>query len=253
MSIDSILHKWQASRDISTCVTRIEQLSPRDGVWADYPAFVRPDLISLLKKKGIHRLYSHQREALEAVRGGKDVVVVTPTASGKTLCYNLPVLNDKIENPGSRSIYLFPTKALSQDQMVELQGIIGGLGRPLKAYTYDGDTPHDARQAIRAQGDIVITNPDMLHTGILPHHTKWAGLFQNLKYVVIDELHSYRGVFGSHMTNVIRRLLRISAFYGSNPQFICSSATIANPRELAENLLERPVELIAKNGAPSGG
>jgi DEAD/DEAH box helicase domain-containing protein len=157
-----------------------------------------------------------------------------------------------MKNPGSRSLYLFPTKALAQDQMVEIQDLVAELSRSLKVHTYDGDTPDDARRAIRAQGDIVITNPDMLHTGILPHHARWAALFQNLKYVVIDELHFYRGVLGSHMANVIRRLHRISAFYGSVPQFVCSSATIANPKELAEKLIERPVELIATNGAPSG-
>ena len=251
-SIDSILDRWQRSKDISSCITRVEHLPMRPGRWADFPSFVHGELVSILKKRGISRLYSHQREAIEAVHSGKDVVVVTPTASGKTLCYNLPVLNDTMENSGSRSLYLFPTKALAQDQMVEIQEFHTGMSRCPKVYTYDGDTPGDARRAIRSQGDIVITNPDMLHTGILPHHTKWAGFFQNLKYVVIDELHFYRGVLGSHMANVIRRMHRISAFYGSMPQFICSSATIANPKDLAERLIERPVELIASNGAPSG-
>jgi len=250
--IDLVLNRWQRSEDISSCITRIEHLPMCRGKWAEFPAFIHDELISVFKKKGISRLYSHQREAVEAIQTGRDVVVVTPTASGKTLCYNLPVLNEKMENPGSRYLYLFPTKALAQDQMVEIEGLVGELSRSVKVHTYDGDTPDDARRAIRSQGDIVITNPDMLHTGILPHHTKWAGLFQNLKYVVIDELHFYRGVLGSHMANVIRRMHRISAFYGSEPQFICSSATIANPKDLAERLIGRPVELIAKNGAPSG-
>ena len=252
ISIDFVLDRWQRSEDISSCITRIEHLPMHKGRWADFPSFIHGELVSILKKRGISRLYSHQREAVEAVHAGKDVVVVTPTASGKTLCYNLPVLNDKMENPGSRSLYLFPTKALAQDQMVEIQGFLTGLSHSLKVHTYDGDTPEDARRAIRSQGDIVITNPDMLHTGIFPHHTKWAGFFQNLKYVVIDELHFYRGVLGSHMANLIRRMHRICAFYGSMPQFICSSATIANPKDLAERLVERPVELIANNGAPSG-
>jgi DEAD/DEAH box helicase domain-containing protein len=204
-----------------------------------------------LKEEGIDRLYSHQAEAIEAVQEGKDVVVVTPTASGKTLCYNLPVLNMKLDMPFSKAFYLFPTKALSQDQMFELQNLIQRIGKSVATFTYDGDTPQDARQAIRAQGDIVITNPDMLHTGILPHHTKWVTFFENLKFVVIDELHTYRGVFGSHMTNVLRRLDRICRFYGSRPQFICCSATIANPKELAERLLEREVFLIDRSGAPS--
>ena len=177
--------------------------------------------------------------------------MVTPTASGKTLCYNLPVLNSKLNIPSSKALYLFPTKALSQDQMVELQNMIHRLGKPLATFTYDGDTPQEARQAIRSRGDIVITNPDMLHTGILPHHTKWLTFLQNLRFVVIDELHSYRGVFGSHMANVLRRLDRICRFYGSRPQFICCSATIANPKELAERLLEREVFLVDQNGAPS--
>ena len=203
------------------------------------------------QKEGIEYLYSHQADAIEAVQSGKDVVVVTPTASGKTLCYNLPVLNTKLSMPFSKAFYLFPTKALSQDQMVELQKLIERIGEPVTTFTYDGDTPQDARQAIRSKGDIVITNPDMLHTGILPHHTKWVSFFQNLKFVVIDELHTYRGVFGSHMTNVLRRLDRICRFYGSKPQFICCSATIANPKELAEKLLEREVFLIDQTGAPS--
>lgn len=247
-----ILAGWQRSKDISSCITRVEHLPMQEGKWTDFPAFIHDELISVLKKRGISRLYSHQREAVEAVHAGKDVVVVTPTASGKTLCYNLPVLNDKMENPGSRSLYLFPTKALAQDQMVEIHDLLSVLSCPLGVHTYDGDTPDDARRAIRSQGDIVITNPDMLHTGILPHHARWVGFFQNLKYVVIDELHFYRGVLGSHMANVIRRMHRVSAFYGSNPQFICCSATIANPKELAENLIERPVALIENNGAPSG-
>ncbi len=251
-SIGSLLDRWLRSKDIAPCITHIEHLPMRKGEWAEFPSFIHGELVSILKKRGISRLYSHQREAVEAVHAGKHVVVVTPTASGKTLCYNLPVLNHKLENPGSRFLYLFPTKALAQDQMVEIQGIVSGLSRAIKVYTYDGDTPEDARRAIRTQGDIVITNPDMLHTGIFPHHTKWAGFFQNLKYVVIDELHFYRGVLGSHMANVFRRMHRISRFYGSMPQFICSSATIANPKDLAERLVERPVELIGNNGAPSG-
>ena len=250
--IDSILEKWRRSKDISTCITRVENLPMRRGRWADFPSFIDGELVLVLKKRGIARLYSHQREAIEAVHDGRNVVVVTPTASGKTLCYNLPVLNDKMQNTGSRSLYLFPTKALAQDQMTEIEELLFGLSHPLKVHTYDGDTPDEARRAIRSQGDIVIINPDMLHMGILPHHTKWAGFFQNLKYVVIDELHFYRGVLGSHMANVIRRMHRICGFYGSKPQFICSSATIANPKDLAEKLIERPVELIASNGAPSG-
>jgi len=251
MSVDEIAQSWKRSRAISPCITDLRIFEKREGEYRPFPNFIQSILKEALKREGIDRLYSHQFEAIEAIHEGKDVVVVTPTASGKTLCYNLPVLNLKLGAPFSKAIYLFPTKALSQDQMFELQNLIQRIGKPIATYTYDGDTPQDARQAIRTQGDIVITNPDMLHTGILPHHTKWVTFFQNLKFVVIDELHTYRGVFGSHMTNVLRRLNRICRFYGSKPHFICCSATIANPKDLAERLLEREVFLIDKNGAPS--
>ena len=177
---------------------------------------------------------------------------MTPTASGKTLCYNLPVLNAVLENPDTRALYLFPTKALAQDQLAELHDLATRLEDRFGVFTYDGDTPQDARKAIRERGHIVLTNPDMLHTGILPHHTKWMRLFENLRYIVLDELHTYRGVFGSHLANVLRRLRRVAQFYGSNPQFICCSATIANPGELASQLIEREVEVVEENGAPSG-
>jgi DEAD/DEAH box helicase domain-containing protein len=251
MSIDEILQSWRNSPNISPCLTAARVFEKRDGEYRPFPEFIHPVLREALKQKGIDHLYSHQAEAVIAVKEGKDIVIVTPTASGKTLCYNIPVLNAKLSQPYSKALYLFPTKALSQDQMFELQNLIDRVAKPVATFTYDGDTPADARQAIRAQGDIVITNPDMLHTAILPHHTKWMSFFQNLKFVVIDELHSYRGVFGSHMTNVLRRLYRICHFYGARPQFICCSATIANPKELAERLLEREVHLIDQNGAPS--
>src|SRR3984885_13409618 len=185
------------------------------------------------------------------VRAGKNVVVVTPTASGKTLCYNVPVVNAVLENMNTRALYLFPTKALAQDQLAELHDLAKRVDNAFGVYTYDGDTPSDARSAIREKGHIVLTNPDMLHTGILPHHTKWQRLFENLRYIVLDELHTYRGVFGSHLCNVLRRLRRIANFYGSTPQFICSSATIANPGELASRLIEDKVEVLDENGAPA--
>ena len=183
---------------------------------------------------------------------GAIAVVVTPTASGKTLCYNLPVLNSVLENPDTRALYLFPTKALAQDQLAELHDLGQRLDNRFGVFTYDGDTPSDARAAIRDRGHIVLTNPDMLHAGILPHHTRWTRLFENLRYIVLDELHTYRGVFGSHLANVLRRLRRVAQFYGSSPQFIASSATIANPAELAERLTESEFECIAENGAPAG-
>ena len=184
-----------------------------------------------LAARGIRQLYSHQAEALRACRSaGRNVVVVTPTASGKTLCYNLPVLNRLMADPGARAMYLFPTKALAEDQLQEFQGAVDAMGSEIRAFTYDGDTPQDARRAIRERANVVLTNPDMLHAGILPHHTKWAKAFENLRYIVIDELHYYRGVYGSHLANMLRRLKRICEFYGSSPQFICCSATIANPQ-----------------------
>lgn len=233
-------------------ITTIKYLPPQLGSFSDYPPDVHPLLVEALKKKGFTSLFSHQYQTWEKVRQGKNVVVVTPTASGKTLCYNLPVLDCILRQPSSRAIYLFPTKALSQDQRAELDETIELLGQEIRIFTYDGDTPQDARRAIRSQGHIIITNPDMLHSGILPHHTKWIKLFENLKYIIIDELHNYRGVFGSHVANVIRRLKRIASFYGARPQFILSTATIANPRDMAQRMIEEPVELIDQNGAPSG-
>ncbi|MDX9745774.1 MAG: DEAD/DEAH box helicase [Syntrophales bacterium] len=220
------------------------------GTLAPFPDWIHPEIRRCLERRGIRELYSHQGEALSEIRRNHDVCLVTPTASGKTLCYNIPVLNAILDHPETRALYMFPTKALAQDQMEEIHGLIGDLKADVRTFTYDGDTPDDARQAIRKQGHVIVTNPDMLHTGILPHHTKWQKLFANLRYVVLDELHVYRGIFGSHVTNVIRRLRRICRFYGCDPIFICCSATIANPGEHAERLLEKPVTLIAESGAP---
>ena len=233
-------------------VTAFKRLDASSGGFSPYPAWVDKRIKNVLEARGIKNLYSHQSEAIELVRKGRDVVLVTPTASGKTLCYNIPVLQAIIEKPETRALYMFPTKALAQDQMQEAHSLITELDMNIRTFTYDGDTPDDARQAIRRQGHIVITNPDMLHTGILPHHTKWQKLFADLKYIVVDELHIYRGIFGSHLANVFRRLRRICNFYGSNPVFICCSATVANPREHSEAVLGREAELIDKNGAPRG-
>jgi len=233
-------------------IRAIKHLPPQESRYQEYPPDVHPALIKALKQKGFERLYAHQYSSWEALQSGKNIVVVTPTASGKTLCYNLPVLNAILQDSSSRAIYLFPTKALSQDQKAELDEIIEVLPEEVRIFTYDGDTPQDARKAIRAQGHIVLTNPDMLHAGILPHHTKWIKLFENLKYIIIDELHNYRGIFGSHLANVLRRLKRIANFYGSHPQFILCTATIANPLEFAEKMIEEPVSLIDNNGAPRG-
>ena len=217
------------------------------------PADLRPELVTALAGRGIQRLYSHQADAYRAVRRGRHLVVVTPTASGKTLCYNLPVLQRLLEDPQRRALFLYPTKALAQDQLAELSALKHGLPIDLRVDTYDGDTPPGRRTAIREGGHVVMTNPDMLHAGLLPHHTRWRRLFSSLDFVVIDELHTYRGLFGSQVANVIRRLKRICAFYGSSPTFICASATIANPLELAKRLLEEEnMELVERNGAPRG-
>ncbi|MDT8272030.1 MAG: DEAD/DEAH box helicase, partial [Desulfomonilia bacterium] len=232
-------------------VTAMHHIPASQGSYAPFPDWVQPRLKEVLLGRGIKALYSHQAQAMDIIRSSRDVVLVTPTASGKTLCYNLPVLQHILEKPETRALYLFPTKALAQDQMHEIHGLIGELKADIRTFTYDGDTPDDARQSIRKQGHVVVTNPDMLHTGIMPHHTKWQKLFANLQYVVVDELHVYRGVFGSHLTNVFRRLKRICRFYGADPVFICCSATVANPKEHAENILGKPVELIDKSGAPS--
>lgn len=228
------------------------EIEPREAKTRSLPSSVDDRIKIALQKRGIGELYSHQYTAYETLRKGENIVAVTPTASGKTLCYNLPVLQSIAENDANRALYIFPTKALAQDQKSELNEIINEMGIDIKSYTYDGDTSPAIRQVVRKAGHIVITNPDMLHSAILPHHTKWVSLFENLKYVVIDELHTYRGVFGSHVANVIRRLKRICKFYGSNPIFICTSATIANPKELAEQLTGNPMRLIDDNGAPSG-
>jgi len=232
-------------------LTAVRHIPPRAARFVPMPGWSRPELAAAYGCKGIKELYSHQGAAAELARSGKDFVVVTPTASGKTLCYNLPVLNAILEDVDTRALYLFPTKALAQDQLAELHDLSTRLDDCFGVFTYDGDTPSDARKAIRERGHIILTNPDMLHTGILPHHTKWTRVFENLKYVVLDELHTYRGVFGSHLANVLRRLARIASFYGSKPQFICCSATIANPGELATQLIERPVEVVEENGAPA--
>jgi DEAD/DEAH box helicase domain-containing protein len=209
-------------------------------------------VIHAAQTRGFGQPYTHQAQAIDAVLRGEHVVVVTPTASGKTLCYNLPALHVLLNQPGSRALYLFPTKALAHDQLAELREWNDVLDADLRPASYDGDTPASSRPQIRRQARVVVSNPDMLHAGILPHHTKWSYLFSNLRFVVLDEIHAYRGVFGSHVANVIRRLRRIARFYGSDPQFICCSATIANPLELATRLTEVPVTLIDDDGSPKG-
>ena len=258
----STLPDGQLSRDGSLLTARLSKryadritgnfmIPGREGRYAPIPENVPERLKAALRARGIDQLYSHQAEAWHAAQADAHVAIVTPTASGKSLCYTLPVVAAAMTG-NAKALYLFPTKALAQDQVAELLELnrAGELG--VKAFTFDGDTPGDARQAIRLHGDIVVSNPDMLHQAILPHHTKWAQFFENLRYVVIDEVHTYRGVFGSHVTNVLRRLKRICAFYGVRPQFILCSATIGNPQAHCEALIEDRVHAITESGAPTG-
>lgn len=251
--VDEVLGSFQRDPRFRSNITFWHTLAsqePRNGEW---PAEFSPELRGAMANRGIETLYSHQAEAVGHSIRGDNVIVVTPTASGKTLCYNMPVLDHLIRiNPEARALYLFPTKALSADQLVEVRDTASLLKRDIRIHTFDGDTPASARRAIRNSGHIVVTNPDMLHTGILPHHTLWIRLFENLEFVVVDEVHHYRGVFGSHLANLMRRLHRICQFYGSKPRFICCSATIANPRELSEKLFGRHFHLVDNNGAPRG-
>ncbi len=252
MNLTQLLDRLRHTPTFMENVVHWETLPAREAVYEPFPPEMHPSILPVLASRGIYRLYSHQRQAFDLIEEGKNVCVVTPTASGKTMCYNLPVLNRILREPDARALYLFPTKALSADQVSELYELIEAMGAEIKTYTYDGDTPAAARRAVRQAGHIVVTNPDMLHSGILPHHTKWVKLFENLRYIVIDEIHAYRGVFGSNLANVIRRLMRLCRFYGSNPQFICCSATIANPGELARMLTGQEMTLIDQSGAASG-
>ncbi|WP_141434025.1 DEAD/DEAH box helicase [Bacillus sp. 03113] len=251
-NLQDILMELNSVPDFKENIVHWHTIEEKKAETVDIPFDIHPNIVRALQKRGIGTLYTHQQTAYDIVRKGHSIVAVTPTASGKTLCYNLPVIQTIIEDEKARALYLFPTKALAQDQKSELNELIEEAEVKINSYTYDGDTPSNIRQKVRKAGHIVITNPDMLHSAILPHHTKWVSLFENLKYVVIDELHIYRGIFGSHVANVLRRLRRICHYYGSNPIFICTSATIANPLELSEQLTEQKMKLIVKNGAPSG-
>ncbi len=251
--VEHVLEALRSDPEFRSNITFWHTLEAKPAEYGQWPAQFSSDIRAVLQKRGIENLYSHQAQAVDTALQGKNTIVVTPTASGKTMCYNLPVLHHLTQvNSEARALYLFPTKALSQDQVLEARDLAGELGKNVKIHTFDGDTPASARKAIRNSGHIVVTNPDMLHTGILPHHTLWIRLFENLKFVVVDEVHHYRGVFGSHLSNLMRRLRRICKFYGSNPQFVCCSATIANPKELAEKLFGTHFTLIDQNGAPRG-
>ncbi|WP_210469158.1 DEAD/DEAH box helicase [Sporosarcina sp. 6E9] len=251
-SVSSVLSKLQSDSSFSENIIHYRKIEGKSATYAKFPAVLHSSIIKALKTKGIEQLYSHQRDAFDSAYNGESITAVTPTASGKSLCYHLPVLQSILENESSRAIYLFPTKALAQDQLSDLHGLIEASEETILSYTYDGDTAPGLRSKVRKSGHIVLTNPDMLHSGILPHHTKWVSLFENLKYIIIDELHTYKGVFGSHVAHVLRRLKRICNYYGSDPVFICTSATIANPGELAESLTNTEMRLIDNNGAPAG-
>ncbi len=248
--LESLVKSWLADPDLAGQLNHTVVLG-RAPVFDAIPPWLDPRLRQAVEDMGIESLYSHQRAAMDLARQGSDLVLVTPTASGKTLAYNLPVLQAILESSDARAFYLFPTKALANDQYAGLYNLIQSIGGGIATHTFDGDTPADARAAIREMGHIILTNPDMLHSAILPQHTKWVKAFANLKYIVIDEMHTYRGVFGSHMANVLRRLIRVARFHGSDPRFIFCSATIANPVQLASQLLGRPVELVDRSGAPT--
>ena len=254
MNVQTFLGELTADRQYRGQIEHVETLPAREAQYAEPAAAVPEALAGLLRRRNIHRLYRHQADAYDAVADGRDVVVVTATASGKTLCYNLPVLKALLEDPDARAMYLFPTKALTQDQFGTLKGYAAdeAMDGRLAPAVYDGDTPTHNRAKIRGQANVILTNPDMLHVGILPHHAKWHEVLGHLKYLVLDELHTYRGIFGSHVAGVLRRLLRLCAHYGSQPQILCSSATIANPVELASALTGRDMQLIANDGAPRG-
>ncbi|WP_053238954.1 DEAD/DEAH box helicase [Sandaracinus amylolyticus] len=250
--LPSVLERWQDDGGLWRNVALHHVVPPRDAHHAEVPDALHPLLRDALARRGIERLYSHQARAFDLAREGQSIVVATPTASGKSLCYHLPVLDRLAREPDARALYLFPTKALSRDQEASLRTLMKDVGLTHGAITYDGDTPGDARRAARERSGILLTNPDMLHAGILPHHASWARFFACLRYVVVDELHTYRGVFGSHLANVLRRLQRIARFHGADPTFVFASATIGNPREHAQRMIGRDVTLIDESGAPTG-
>jgi DEAD/DEAH box helicase domain-containing protein len=253
MGLSDLLQLWKNDEKTGPNISTWRVLPARRAVLVDFPGDLPAQIAAALRSRGIRSLYSHQAEAWEHARGGENVVLATGTASGKTLAYNLPVLAAILDNPETRALYLFPTKALTQDQNAGLAGLLeSSEGMGLKSAIYDGDTTQSQRTSIRKNANIIFSNPDMLHTGILPHHTNWGDFFRNLRYVVIDEMHTYRGVFGSHVANVIRRLKRVARFYGAAPQFILTSATIANPGELASKLIEAPVTLVEIDGSARG-
>ena len=273
MSTLTLLENWRNTSHIAQNIVSWRTFPAQAAQTASFPAELHPTLVEMLNDQGIDELYTHQAFTWEQIKAGRHPVIVTGTASGKTLCYNLPVLHHLLSAPQPRALYLYPTKALAYDQMEALRQLVdheqpsdadgqtsqantqfsgSNLQSPFAIVTYDGDTPTSLRATVRNQARIILSNPDMLHMAILPHHTKWADFLSHLRFVVIDEMHTYRGVFGSHVANVLRRLKRVAQFYGASPQFILTSATIANPRDLAERLIEEPVMLVNNDGSAKG-
>ncbi len=254
MSIQPILTSLRRNHDFMKQVVAWERFPEQPAHFAPFPETISSRLLRALNRRGIPQLYTHQVEAILQVAGGSDVVISTATASGKSLCYTLPVLSHMLSDPTARALYLFPTKALAHDQLAETSALINAGDLQVPVNSYDGDTPQNKRRQVRQSSGILFSNPDMLHTGILPYHPGWRDFFSNLRFVVLDEIHTYRGIFGSHVANVLRRLRRLCRFYGSSPRFICCSATIANPKEHAERLVEHPFVLVdeSQNGSPTG-
>ena len=255
MDVPALLERIARRPDYAGQIEHVESLPERPGRHAEPTEPLTNGLSQVLKRRGIDRLYTHQAAAIDAARRGQDLVTVTGTASGKTLCYQLPILEAVLDNPSSRAICLYPTKALTQDQHKGLLELVAGdpeVADAVRSGVYDGDTPTAQRRRIRNEANVVLTNPDMLHASVLPYHPKWATLLADLRYVVIDEVHTYRGIFGAHVAAVLRRLLRLCEHYGSRPTFLATSATIANPGELVSRLIDREVTVIDDDGSPRG-
>ncbi|HQK95093.1 MAG TPA: DEAD/DEAH box helicase, partial [Armatimonadota bacterium] len=253
MKVDAFLREIRNSRDYEGQMVHVQDIPARDAAFADPERPLTPRITEALGALGIQQLYTHQASAVDAIRRDENVVIVTSTASGKTLCYTIPVLESLADDPETRALWMFPTKALAQDQLKTLRRFVEGVpDLPVVTGAYDGDTPQTERRTLRDRGRIILTNPDMLHQAILPHHSRWAKFFSHLRYVVVDEVHAYRGVFGSHLANVMRRLERVCRHHGCDPQFVCCSATIANPVEHASRITARAMELVDDDGSPRG-